>query len=80
MMHVVVIYDIPHDGMRALVAEACLDYGLDRVQYSSFYGRLGRNHQEELMILISQILGERPGKVELIPVCERDWQSRLCLE
>jgi CRISPR-associated protein Cas2 len=79
-MHTVVIYDIPDDGRRARIADACMDYGLDRVQYSAFYGRLGRNHQEELLLLISQVLGDSPGNVQLIPICERDWRSRLSLE
>ena len=32
------IYDIAHDGVRTKVADACLDYGLQRIQYSAFFG------------------------------------------
>jgi CRISPR-associated protein Cas2 len=76
-MPVLVIYDIVHDGTRSKVAELCLDYGLDRVQYSSFIGQLRRTHQEELMLKIKKKLGKRPGDVRLIPICEKDWTSQL---
>jgi len=32
------IYDMPDDKLRAKVADICLDYGLDRIQYSAFLG------------------------------------------
>lgn len=70
------IYDIPDDSIRGKVADACLDYGLDRVQYSAFVGQLTANHQQELMLKIKRKLGRKPGKVSLIPVCERDWTDR----
>jgi CRISPR-associated protein Cas2 len=76
-MNILLIYDIPHDGIRTKIADLCLDYGLDRVQYSSFMGRLRRTHQEELMLKIKKKLGKRPGDVRLIPICEKDWGSQL---
>lgn len=72
-----VIYDIPDDGARTKVADACLDYGLDRVQYSAFAGELSRNHQEALMLRIRQRLGKKAARVQLVPVCERDWERRI---
>jgi CRISPR-associated protein Cas2 len=80
VMHVLVIYDIVHDGTRNKIADLCLDYGLDRVQYSSFEGRLRRTHQEELMLKIKKKLGKRVGDVRLIPICEKDWTGRLQLK
>ncbi|MBN1121123.1 MAG: CRISPR-associated endonuclease Cas2 [Anaerolineae bacterium] len=71
------IYDIPDDGIRTKVADACLDYGLDRIQYSAFLGQLSTTHQEELMLKVQKKLGDRSGKVSLIPICERDWSARL---
>ena len=79
-MKVLVIYDIVHDGTRTKVADLCLDYGLDRVQYSSFEGRLKRTHQEELMLKIKKKLGKRAGDVRLIPICDKDWSSRLTIK
>lgn len=76
-MVVLLIYDITHDGTRNKVADLCLDYGLDRVQYSAFQGNLRRTHQEELMLKIKKKLGKREGDVRLIPICETDWAARL---
>ncbi len=39
-MHCFLVYDIPEDRLRAKVADYCLDFGLDRVQYSAFAGAL----------------------------------------
>lgn len=54
-----VIYDIPHDGTLNKVADCCLNYGLDRIQYSAFAGELSRTHQEELMNKIKRRVGKR---------------------
>jgi CRISPR-associated protein Cas2 len=77
---VLLIYDIVHDGTRNKIADLCLDYGLDRVQYSSFEGQLRRTHQEELMLKVKKVLGKREGDVRLIPVCEKDWLNRLSIK
>lgn len=76
-MKLLLIYDIEHDGTRQKIADLCLDYGLDRVQYSSFTGDLKRTHQEELMLKIKKKLGKRAGDIRLIPICEKDWANRL---
>lgn len=77
MAHVLVMYDISNDRVRGKVADACLDYGLDRIQFSAFYGQLGRNHWEELMMKMEMLLGDAAGKIELIPVNESSWSRRL---
>ena len=76
-MRCLLVYDIPHDGTRSKIADFCLDYGLDRIQYSALLGNLGRTHQEELMLRIRERLGRREGKVQLFPLCDKDWQQRL---
>lgn len=70
------IYDIPDDNTRGKIADICLDYGLDRVQYSAFVGLLSTTHRDELMLKIRKKLGRRPGLVAMVPVCERDWEGR----
>lgn len=74
---VIVIYDIPDDRIRQKVSEACLDYGLDRVQFSAFHGRMQRSHQKELMHKASELLGSAPGKIQLIPIGAEQWEQRL---
>ncbi len=76
-MHCLVVYDIPSDRIRARIADYCLDYGLDRIQYSAFLGEISRNHQEELMLKIMAQLGDEAGKVHLFTICDKDWRSRL---
>jgi CRISPR-associated protein Cas2 len=78
-MQCILVYDIPDDGKRAKIADACLDYGLDRIQYSAFVGPLLPTHQEELMLKIKRVLGRRPGNVQLFPLCEEDWHKRRVL-
>ena len=75
----VLVYDIQDDGKRAKIADVCLDYGMDRIQYSAFLGPLLPTHQEEIMLKIKKILGRRPGNVQLFPLCETDWQARKVL-
>lgn len=79
-MQTLVLYDISHDGTRQKVADVCLDYGLDRVQYSAFSGELSRNLQESLMVKIKQRMGRHGGLIYLIPVCASDWAKRIEIE
>lgn len=71
-----VIYDIPDDRLRAKVADICLDYGLDRIQYSAFMGELNRNRQEELLQKIKRRVGKKAANVQLFPLCEKDLRLR----
>ena len=77
-MKCLLVYDIADDRARAKIADFCLDYGLDRIQFSAFVGDLARTRQEELMLRIGERLGSRPGKIQLIPVCDKDW--RQCID
>lgn len=42
-LRTLIIYDIEDDKIRLKVSEACLDYGLTRIQYSAFLSRLNKN-------------------------------------
>lgn len=76
-MKCLLVYDISHDQTRTKIADFCLDYGLDRVQYSAFLGDLARTHREELMLKIGDRLGDRTGKVQLFVICQTDWSQRI---
>lgn len=78
-MKCLVIYDIPDDKIRTKIADFCLDYGLDRIQYSAFIGDLSNNHQEELMLKLDRRLGKAPGRIDLFPICKEDWRSRISI-
>lgn len=76
MLKCLVVYDVPDDRKRAKIADACLDYGLDRIQYSAFLGSLLPTQQQELMLKIQKILGRKPGDIQLFPLCAEDWAKR----
>ncbi|MBI5048821.1 MAG: CRISPR-associated endonuclease Cas2 [Deltaproteobacteria bacterium] len=69
---VYIFYDIEDDGIRNKVAETCKDYGLQRIQFSGFSGMLGKNKREELFLKLSFLIGDKAGKLLMLPVCEKD--------
>lgn len=75
-----VIYDIPSNRVRTQISEACLDYGLERFQYSAFFGQLTRNKREELFLRLKALLGEQPGKFLVQPICEKDLKAAHSVE
>lgn len=79
-MRILVIYDIPSDRLRTHVADACLDYGLERIQYSAFSGPLGRVHQRELEMKITRLLEREPAKVRFISLDEQAWAQQRIIE
>ena len=76
-LRTLLIYDVPDDRLRTKIADLCLDYGLDRIQYSAFLGELRRTHQEELMMKIKKQVGNKAANVQLVSICEKDWANRL---
>ncbi len=72
-----VIYDIVEDRARLKVSEMCLDFGLQRIQYSAFAGRLNRNRREELCLRLQALLRkeEASGRVRVQPICDRDFRE-----
>lgn len=71
-----VVHDIEDDRVRGWVANACKDYGLARVQYSTFCGVLDASRRGELTARLADTLGEEVGKILVLPVCEKDARAR----
>jgi len=69
---VLLIYDIENDRLRGRVADVCFDYGLERIQFSAFFGKLNRNRRQELALRMQAEIGDQSGRVRLVPVCEQD--------
>jgi CRISPR-associated protein Cas2 len=67
-----VIYDCENDRIREKLASACLDYGLERVQYSAFMGKLSRSMREELFMKLGALMGESPSRIIVQPICDQD--------
>jgi CRISPR-associated protein Cas2 len=76
-LRTLVMYDIEDDKVRYRVSEACLDFGLERIQFSVFRGKLNRNKREELLMRLTNILEEEPGKILIQPMCEEDFRAAL---
>jgi CRISPR-associated protein Cas2 len=74
------VYDISHDGTRNKVADVCLDYGLDRIQYSAFCGTLTRTLQQELILRLKRLLKRHGGNVQFYPLCQKDWAERQIID
>lgn len=71
-MLTLVIYDIESDRIRYKIAEACKDYGLQRIQYSAFIGRQSNNRREELIYRLRHTLGKQAGHILIYAICEKD--------
>ena len=76
-MRCLLIYDIPNDRIRTKISDKCLDYGLDRVQFSAFGGAISRNLQEELFMQLTDLLGDEAGNIQLLPICGKYWANRF---
>ena len=79
-MHTYVIYDIVEDRVRKKISDACLDYGLKRIQYSAFLGNVNATRRSALDKRLAQELGKQEGKIEIISVCEKDFRGRSVIE
>lgn len=74
------VYDIPDDRKRTKIADICLDYGLDRIQYSAFQGWLLATQQDEMILKIKKVLGKKTGNVQLFPICLDDWRKHRIID
>lgn len=78
--HTVVLYDIPHDRVRARISDACLNFGLVRFQYSAFEGSLTRNRREELALMLAGLMADVGGRIRIVPLCREDVASSINVE
>lgn len=76
----VLIYDIEDDKLRARVSDICLNYGLARIQFSAFFGKLNRNKRQELALRLQRELGTQSGRIRVIPICEQDLKDMWVLD
>lgn len=76
----VLIYDIEDDRLRTRASDICLDYGLERIQFSAFFGRLNRNRRQELALKLRSEVGQQSARIRIIPVCEDDLKDMWLLD
>ena len=53
-----------------LVAETLKDYGLQRIQYGAFIGRLRRDRLNSLLVDLKNLIKDLVENVQLYPVCD----------
>ncbi|MDX2180972.1 MAG: CRISPR-associated endonuclease Cas2 [Bryobacteraceae bacterium] len=75
-----VLYDIEDDRLRTRVSNVCLDYGLERIQFSAFMGKLSKNHREELQLRLRNEIGTMLARVRVIPVCAADFEAMWTMD
>jgi len=76
----ILIYDIEEDKLRARATDICLNYGLERIQFSAFFGKLNRNRRQELSLRLQREMGTNSGRIRIIPVCEQDLKEMWVLD
>jgi CRISPR-associated protein Cas2 len=74
------IYDIEDDKLRTRAADICLNYGLARIQFSAFFGKLNRNLRQELCLRLQREFGTKSARVRIIPVCQQDLKDMWVLD
>lgn len=74
MLRILVIYDLSDDKDRRKTSELCLDYGLDRQQFSVFSGEVKPIHVRELAKVLSPFA--KSGNIMILPVASNDWDRR----
>mgnify|MGYP000589584965 CR=1 FL=1 len=81
-----VIYDITDDALRSRVALKLEDYGLERIQYSAFMGRLKRYLLNSLIEDIKAILRSKKANlgekrnVQIFPLFEVNLKARIIID
>jgi len=76
----VLIYDIENDRLRTRASDICLDYGLERIQFSAFFGKLNRNRRQELALKLMNAIGRETARIRIIPVCGDDLKDMWVLD
>jgi CRISPR-associated protein Cas2 len=76
----VILYDIPDDKVRYKVAEACKDYGLERIQYSAFLGHLNGNRREELALRLKREVKKKSATVHLFQLRPEQLEGAVLIQ
>jgi len=77
---VLVLYDVEDDRIRLRLADLCLNYGLDRIQFSAFLGKINRNRRQELSLRIQDLIGTESARVRVIPITEDAFRDMWILD
>lgn len=71
------IYDIKSNNLRNKISSKCKNYGLVRVQKSSFIGNLTKNEAEMLVLEIKDLKLDKEDCIFLIPSCKSCFSCKM---
>lgn len=78
-----ICYDVTEDAIRASIAGICKSVGLERIQYSVFYGKLSSSQLSTVKLEIGLLIKDSNSNVHFIKVCsacEKDHTVLISLE
>ncbi|MEM2141670.1 MAG: CRISPR-associated endonuclease Cas2 [Candidatus Thorarchaeota archaeon] len=80
-MRWIVVYDITDDSLRERVSERLKDYGLERIQYSTFQGELLRHVLSSLRTDLQKLVneGDETDSVIIFPLCDPCFRGRIVI-
>ena len=63
----IVVYDVPmkHKKIRGKIVQKLLDYGLERLQYSVFGGRMTQEETENLVVALKRLKPEKKADIRI---------------
>lgn len=76
-MITIVIYDISKTKIRNKVIEKIMDYGLTRIQFSVFAGKINKNMRENLAIAMRNCMLNEDGNIQIFLVDEDEYMKKL---
>jgi CRISPR-associated protein Cas2 len=79
MSHLLALYDIPDDALRARIADLLLDRGLVRIQRSVFLGRASPGRRDLIIQEITEIVGQQAARIHLIPLAADEVRDILSI-
>lgn len=79
-MQVIIIYDIANDKERGRIADICLDYGLERIQKSSFLGDLNKKLRHQIVEEIRNKLPKKEFNIQVFEIDKSSNRKRLIFE
>lgn len=72
-----IIYDIGQNKIRSRIAAKCKNYGLSRVQKSSFLGDITKNKMDMLAIEIRDMIKDSGDCVYIFPSCKPCFDNKI---
>lgn len=74
-----VIYDISKNKNRKKVSDICKDYGLERIQKSTFWGTITKNKAEMLVLQAKRFLDPKTDKLLAVPAGKEDFDKKISI-